>query len=84
MGDWQFLYIDLILVTSLALVMSRTGPHDVISTKRPWHSLMNCVIIGGVLSHAAVTLVIQTAALLLLRMHKWLIISQRLKSSMPS
>ncbi|XP_065646542.1 polyamine-transporting ATPase 13A3-like [Hydra vulgaris] len=41
LGDFQFLYIDLFIITSFAVTMGRTGPTDFLSPKPPLDRLMH-------------------------------------------
>ena len=41
LGDFQFLYIDLFIITSFALTMGRTGPTDFLSPQQPLDRLMH-------------------------------------------
>jgi len=41
LGDTQFLYIDLVITTTVAVLMGRTGPWDILVTQRPPGSLVS-------------------------------------------
>ncbi|CAG9864440.1 unnamed protein product [Phyllotreta striolata] len=41
MGDYQFLFIDMIITTSLAVTIGRQGPSNVLCPKRPMSSLVS-------------------------------------------
>ncbi|RMX43708.1 hypothetical protein pdam_00006345 [Pocillopora damicornis] len=61
LGDWQYLYIDLVIITSLALVMGKTEAYPMLVAKRPGGSLMSPIVLFSLISHIAVQTVVQVA-----------------------
>ena len=50
LGDTQFLYIDLIITTTIAVLMGRTGPLDKLSSQRPPGSLVTGPTLASILA----------------------------------
>ncbi|CAM9179108.1 unnamed protein product, partial [Lampetra fluviatilis] len=71
LGDAQFLFVDLFVVTSLAVLIGRVGPHASLGSRRPHGSLMACAVLGSLLSQALLQVAVQLGALLLLRQQAW-------------
>lgn len=71
LGDFQFLYIDLIITTFLAISMGRQGPLDVLCPKRPMSSLVSSKNMFPLLLQIFVCALIQLGALYFLYRQKW-------------
>ncbi|XP_023726909.1 probable cation-transporting ATPase 13A3 isoform X2 [Cryptotermes secundus] len=71
LGNTQFLYIDLVITTSIAVVMGRTGPASRLVSERPMGSLMSANNIIPLIMQVLVTVVVQIAALYLLMKQPW-------------
>ncbi|KPP59437.1 hypothetical protein Z043_122642, partial [Scleropages formosus] len=71
LGDWQFLFADLALVTTLALVMGRGGPSSELHPQRPPASLLSLPVMVSLLVHTSLTFLGQVAALLITRQQDW-------------
>jgi magnesium-transporting ATPase (P-type) len=67
----QFLYIDLVITTSLAVVMGRTGPSDQLVPQRPNGSLASAATVFPLLLQVGLTAGIQLAAFFLLLDQPW-------------
>ena len=71
LGDWQFLFFDLFLVTLLAIVMGRGGPSEELHPRRPPASLIALPILGGMFLHTLFNILGQTGALLITASQDW-------------
>ncbi|XP_008316832.1 polyamine-transporting ATPase 13A2 isoform X2 [Cynoglossus semilaevis] len=73
LGDLQFLFIDIFLVTFLAVVMGRGGPNDKLHTKRPPASLLALPVLGGLFIHTCLIVLAQLSALYITSSKEWFI-----------
>ncbi|XP_030217625.1 polyamine-transporting ATPase 13A2 isoform X1 [Gadus morhua] len=73
LGDWQFLFFDLFLVTLLAIVMGRGGPSEELHPRRPPASLIALPILGGMFLHTLFNILGQTGALLITASQDWFV-----------
>ena len=71
LGDWQYLYIDLIQVFALALVMGYTGPYSRLAVRRPSANLVNSVNLASCAVHMVLAIAFQVCSYLLLRTTLW-------------
>uniref|UniRef100_A0A8C9TPL4 ATPase cation transporting 13A2 n=1 Tax=Scleropages formosus TaxID=113540 RepID=A0A8C9TPL4_SCLFO len=63
LSDLQFLFFDLVLVTSLAIVMGRGGPSSELHPQRPPASLLSLQVFASLLLHCLLLVLIQVFAL---------------------
>uniref|UniRef100_A0A672JSV6 Succinate dehydrogenase [ubiquinone] iron-sulfur subunit, mitochondrial-like n=1 Tax=Sinocyclocheilus grahami TaxID=75366 RepID=A0A672JSV6_SINGR len=56
LGDLQFLFFDLVLVTVLAIVMGRGGPSDELHPQRPAASLLSLPVLSSLLLHTVLSI----------------------------
>ena len=59
LGDFQYLYIDLGLITAFAVTMSRTGPYPHLVKRRPLGSLVHPVVLFSLISQIFIQLSFQ-------------------------
>ncbi|XP_014244199.1 probable cation-transporting ATPase 13A3 isoform X1 [Cimex lectularius] len=71
LGTMQFLYVDLVITTSLAVVMGRSKPSDVIVPQRPISTLISPSNIIPLFLQVGLSSVIQVISLHLLRTEHW-------------
>ncbi|XP_022085443.1 cation-transporting ATPase 13A2-like isoform X2 [Acanthaster planci] len=71
LGDWQFLYVDLIITTSVATLMGLNGPHPTLVRKRPLGSLVSPPFLISILIEVLLVCAIQTVAYFSLRFTSW-------------
>ncbi|XP_047459083.1 cation-transporting ATPase 13A2 isoform X2 [Mugil cephalus] len=72
-GDLQFLYFDLFLVTLLAIVMGKGGPSNELYPCRPPASLLALPVLGSLFIHTCLIILGQVAALLITISQDWYI-----------
>ncbi|TSR39560.1 Cation-transporting ATPase 13A2 [Bagarius yarrelli] len=73
LGDLQFLFFDLALVTVLAIVMGRGGPSDKLHPQRPPANLLSLPVLSALLLHTILLILGQVAALLITKSQEWYI-----------
>lgn len=71
LGDMQFLYIDLIITTTVAVLMGYTQAYDKLVSAQPQGSLVKPSNILSILLQVLCSAVFQTAAILYLRGQSW-------------
>uniref|UniRef100_A0A8C2KSI2 ATPase cation transporting 13A2 n=1 Tax=Cyprinus carpio TaxID=7962 RepID=A0A8C2KSI2_CYPCA len=71
LGDLQFLFFDLFLVTVLAIVMGRGGPSDELHPQRPAASLLSLPVLSSLLLHTLLLILAQVSALLITVSQDW-------------
>ncbi|XP_063065019.1 cation-transporting ATPase 13A2 isoform X2 [Engraulis encrasicolus] len=73
LGDLQFLFFDLVLVTLLAIVMGKGGPSNELHPQRPPASLLALPVIVSLLLHTLLLVTSQVGALLITYSQDWFI-----------
>ncbi|CAG9762834.1 unnamed protein product [Ceutorhynchus assimilis] len=71
LGDFQFLFIDLIITTTLAVTMGRQGPSKILGAKRPMSSLVSPKNLVPLILQIVACAFFQLAALYYLYQQKW-------------
>jgi cation-transporting P-type ATPase 13A2 len=71
LGDFQFLYIDLLLILPIAIFMGWTGPYRDLSRKRPTASLVSRKVLTPLLGQIAITIVVQAICWIFVRQQPW-------------
>jgi cation-transporting ATPase 13A2 len=83
LGDFQFLFIDIILILPIAVFMSSSAPYPVLSRKSPTANLMSRKVLVPLLGHMAICIVIQAIAFVAVREQPWFI-PPKLKHNSPN
>ncbi|XP_056895921.1 cation-transporting ATPase 13A2 isoform X2 [Takifugu flavidus] len=73
LGDLQFLFVDICLMTSLALLMGRGGPSQELHACRPPASLLSLPVLGSIFLHTCMIVAGQLAALSTTMSQEWYI-----------
>ncbi|XP_076133092.1 polyamine-transporting ATPase 13A2 isoform X1 [Alosa pseudoharengus] len=73
LGDLQFLFFDLALVTLLAIVMGKGGPSNELHPQRPPASLFALPVALSLLLHTLFLILTQVAALLITYSQSWFV-----------
>ncbi|XP_063718354.1 polyamine-transporting ATPase 13A2-like isoform X2 [Symsagittifera roscoffensis] len=69
--DMQYLYCDLVLCTSLALVVSRSGPSNHLASRRPPQSLVTLPNLVTMFLHVFLIVSVQFASFFIIRSFAW-------------
>ncbi|XP_071772764.1 polyamine-transporting ATPase 13A2 isoform X1 [Centroberyx gerrardi] len=73
LGDLQFLFFDMALVTLLAIVMGKGGPSEELHPRRPPASLLALPVLGSLLIHTSLIILGQLAALFITTSRDWFV-----------
>lgn len=71
LGDFQFLYIDLLLILPIAIFMGWTGAYPVLSHKRPTASLVSRKVLTPLLGQIVLCILFQAVAFQAVRQQPW-------------
>ncbi|KAB8349560.1 hypothetical protein FH972_023584 [Carpinus fangiana] len=71
LGDFQFLFIDLILILPIAIFMGWTGPYPVLSKKRPTANLVSRKVLVPLLGQIALIVLFQLIGFLVVQRQSW-------------
>lgn len=71
LGDFQFLYIDLLLILPIAIFMGWTGPYPSLSRKRPTASLVSRKVLTPLMGQIVLCVLIQLVAFEAVRKQPW-------------
>ncbi|KAI0840195.1 hypothetical protein F5Y06DRAFT_263921 [Hypoxylon sp. FL0890] len=73
LGDFQFLFIDVLLILPIAIFMGWSGPFPVLSRKRPTANLVSRKVLTPLLGQMIICILIQAAAFIIVRQQSWYI-----------
>lgn len=73
LGDFQFLFIDLLLILPIAIFMGWTGPYPTLSRKRPTASLVSRKVLTPLLGQIAITVLVQAVGFKVVQTQPWYI-----------
>ncbi|KAI9786820.1 MAG: hypothetical protein M1839_005051 [Geoglossum umbratile] len=73
LGDFQFLFIDLVLILPIAIFMGWTGPYPVMSRKRPTASLVSRKVLTPLLGQITLAVAIQFVGFAVVQEQPWFI-----------
>ncbi|KAK2029441.1 ATPase [Colletotrichum zoysiae] len=73
LGDFQFLFIDLLLILPIAVFMSWAGPFPVLSRKRPTADLVSRKVLIPLLGQMVICILIQAVVYVAVREQPWYI-----------
>ncbi|RYP04255.1 hypothetical protein DL765_010245 [Monosporascus sp. GIB2] len=71
LGDFQFLFIDVLLILPIAIFMGWSGPFPILSKKRPTADLVSRKVLTPLLGQIAICILTQAAAWLIVREQSW-------------
>ncbi|PIA91964.1 putative cation-transporting ATPase [Cercospora beticola] len=71
LGDFQFLYIDLLLILPIAIFMGWTGPYPSLSRKRPTASLVSRKVLTPLIGQIIITILFQFVGWFFVRKQPW-------------
>ncbi|OAQ96307.1 hypothetical protein LLEC1_00157 [Akanthomyces lecanii] len=73
LGDFQFLFIDLLLILPIAVFMGWAGPARILYTKRPISGLVSRKVLTPLLGLMAICIAVQAIAYITVREQSWYI-----------
>ncbi|KAI0977328.1 hypothetical protein F4678DRAFT_468531 [Xylaria arbuscula] len=73
LGDFQFLFIDVLLILPIAIFMGWSGPYPVLSKKRPTANLVSRKVLTPLLGQMSICIFIQAASFLIVQEQEWFI-----------
>uniref|UniRef100_A0A8K9Y6L6 ATPase cation transporting 13A2 n=1 Tax=Oncorhynchus mykiss TaxID=8022 RepID=A0A8K9Y6L6_ONCMY len=73
LGDLQFLFFDMVLVTLLAIVMGKGGPSTELHPQRPPASLLALPVLASLTLHTLLLILGQVSALLITTSQDWFV-----------
>lgn len=71
LGDFQYLYIDLLLMLPIAMLMGWSGPYPVLSKKRPTASLVSRKVLTPLMGQITLCVVTQLIVFVAIRQQPW-------------
>ncbi|XP_053546238.1 polyamine-transporting ATPase 13A2 isoform X2 [Bombina bombina] len=71
LGDPQFLLIDLVITTSMAVLMGKTGPANELGIKRPLATLISITVLGSLVIQTLLILATQLMAFFITHSQDW-------------
>jgi cation-transporting P-type ATPase 13A2 len=71
LGDFQFLYIDLLLILPIAIFMGWAGPYPRLSRKRPTASLVSRKVLTPLLGQIAICVLLQFIGFVAVQRQPW-------------
>ncbi|KAI1636923.1 hypothetical protein F4809DRAFT_641003 [Biscogniauxia mediterranea] len=73
LADFQFLYIDIVLILPIAIFMGWSGPFPTLSRKRPTADLVSRKVLTPLMGQMVLCILIQTIAWFIVRKQDWYI-----------
>ncbi|XP_051493464.1 polyamine-transporting ATPase 13A2 isoform X1 [Apus apus] len=71
LSDFQFLFFDLIITTTVAVLMGRTGPAQELGLERPQGSLISVLVLGSLLLQTALLITVQVLSYFVTISQSW-------------
>ncbi|KAF5864980.1 hypothetical protein ETB97_005867 [Aspergillus alliaceus] len=71
LGDFQFLFIDLVLILPIAIFMGWTGPYPILSRKRPTADLVSRKVLTPLLGQIIICVLVQLVAYKAVQSQPW-------------
>uniref|UniRef100_A0A8C8RR02 ATPase cation transporting 13A2 n=1 Tax=Pelusios castaneus TaxID=367368 RepID=A0A8C8RR02_9SAUR len=71
MSDFQFLFFDLVITTTVAVLMGKTGPSKELGTKRPQGALISILVLGSLLLQTALLITVQVMSYFITVSQSW-------------
>uniref|UniRef100_A0A8V5H0Z4 P-type ATPase A domain-containing protein n=1 Tax=Melopsittacus undulatus TaxID=13146 RepID=A0A8V5H0Z4_MELUD len=71
LSDFQFLFFDLIITTTVAVLMGRTGPASELGVERPQGALISVLVLGSLLLQTALLITVQVLSYFITVSQSW-------------
>lgn len=84
LADLQFLFMDICLMTSLAIVMGRGGPSEELHNRRPPASLLAVPVMGSIFIHTCMIILGQLGALFITTSRDWSVKKEEIYTKITS
>ncbi|NXJ85939.1 AT132 ATPase, partial [Trogon melanurus] len=73
LSDFQFLFFDLIITTTVAVLMGRTGPAQELGVERPQGALISVLVLGSLLLQTALLITVQVLSYFITVSQSWFV-----------
>ncbi|XP_053308201.1 polyamine-transporting ATPase 13A2 [Spea bombifrons] len=73
LGDFQFLFIDLVITTSVAVLMGKTGPAEELGIRSPMGTLISIPVLGSLILQFLLILIIQLLSVFFVQSQSWFV-----------
>ncbi|NXK00593.1 AT132 ATPase, partial [Corythaixoides concolor] len=73
LSDFQFLFFDLIITTTVAVLMGRTGPARELGVERPQGALISILVLGSLLLQTALLITVQVLSYFITISQSWFV-----------
>ncbi|XP_067423675.1 polyamine-transporting ATPase 13A2 isoform X2 [Emydura macquarii macquarii] len=71
LSDFEFLFFDLVITTTVAVLMGKTGPAKELGTKRPQGALISILVLGSLLLQTALLITVQVMSYFITVSQSW-------------
>ncbi|XP_062363425.1 polyamine-transporting ATPase 13A2 isoform X8 [Cinclus cinclus] len=71
LSDFQFLFFDLVITTTVAVLMGRTGPAPALGLQRPQGALISGLVLGSLLLQTALLIAVQVLSYFITVSQSW-------------
>ncbi|KAM7139017.1 polyamine-transporting ATPase 13A2 isoform 3-T3 [Macrochelys suwanniensis] len=71
LSDFQFLFFDLVITMTVAVLMGKTGPAKELGTRRPQGALISIVVLGSLLLQTALLITVQVMSYFITVSQSW-------------
>uniref|UniRef100_A0A8C9MR45 ATPase cation transporting 13A2 n=1 Tax=Serinus canaria TaxID=9135 RepID=A0A8C9MR45_SERCA len=71
LSDFQFLFFDLVITTTVAVLMGRTGPAPALGVRRPQGALISGLVLGSLLLQTALLITVQVLSYFITVSQSW-------------
>ncbi|XP_039241530.1 polyamine-transporting ATPase 13A2 isoform X6 [Pipra filicauda] len=73
LSDFQFLFFDLVITTTVAVLMGRTGPARALGLARPPGTLISALVLGSLLLQTALLITVQVLSYFITVSQSWFV-----------
>ncbi|XP_032564727.1 cation-transporting ATPase 13A2 isoform X3 [Chiroxiphia lanceolata] len=73
LSDFQFLFFDLVITTTVAVLMGRTGPARALGLARPPGTLISALVLGSLLLQTALLIAVQVLSYFITVSQSWFV-----------
>ncbi|NXM82924.1 AT132 ATPase, partial [Oenanthe oenanthe] len=71
LSDFQFLFFDLVITTTVAVLMGRAGPAPALGVRRPQGALISTLVLGSLLLQTALLIAVQVLSYFITTSQSW-------------